>query len=156
MSEATTIIAAAAASLPPIEHPAEFEKALRERSALLARMCSPKSPLHQLVSAMSSPEAKSFTGKVVGGTMEQRSTRFFVTLETGTTQTNYGPNKVKLPDGHEGVRTDRTDTPEGAKMAAKVRQFKDQLVRVWVVMEETGNKDKPLVRVLKDIELAEG
>ena len=152
MSETMSLISAAAATVPPMADERAWEEAVRERAVKLAVMSGPKSALNQLVTELTSPEIKIFTGTVISGTMEQSSTRLFVILETGTERKAVNLDGSTLPTGQETIRTDRTDTPNGAFIARKLRALKGCKVRVWVYMESTNNPDKPTSRVLKHVE----
>jgi hypothetical protein len=55
------------------------------------------------------------------------------------------------PDGLEQVRTERTDTPDGAAMWDRLKALKDHKVVIWVeVQEYNGGQGK--VRVVQHVE----
>lgn len=95
-------------------------------------------------------KSKTFVGVVTGVQKEQSSTRGIITLHTGTTRATKG-----VPEGHEQVRTDRTDSGiSGRALAIKAKSLIGHRVAVHVELEEFQNKQNETVkvRVLRHIE----
>lgn len=113
----------------------------RENAFRITALTNPASELSQAIEAMSS--AKVFSGVVTQLRKEASSTRAVVTLRTK-------PND-RHPDGLETVRTDRTDSIVGLRMARRVRGLVGHRVLVWVELEQMARGDNK-VRVLRHIE----
>lgn len=88
-------------------------------------------------------EAETFVANILGGSLERSSKRVIVELETKPT---------KNSDGRETIRTDRSDTPEGAAMIAKVKSLKNRRVLIWKVNEKFSDDSGRTTRVLVHVE----
>lgn len=135
------VLAAVGAAGPVAGDPTSWLDRVTDLSARIAVLCSDRSrPARKVQSILAS---KVFTATVVGGKLETSSTRGIVNLKTKETQQH--------PDGLEQVRTERTDSPDGAAMWSQIKGLKGHRVALWVeVQEYNGGAAK--VRVVQHFE----
>lgn len=88
-------------------------------------------------------ELKRFVGTVVKVTREKTSTRGKLLLYTGTKKEIDG-----VDPGHEYVRTERTDDPEGLMLASEAKALIGHRVLLWVVLEPWANNADKKTRVV--------
>lgn len=119
----------------------EWVARCQEHLARIMAMVAPDSAISRFARGVMN--AKVFSGTVVGLEKEVSSTRAIVTLRTRPSDHN--------PDGFEKVRTDRTDSDYGLRMARRARSLVGHRVLVWVEIETMAKGDRK-VRVLRHIE----
>ena len=82
---------------------------------------------------------KIFPGTIVSVAKEQRTTRAVVTVYTGTEREAKDAAGGTLPAGHEQVRTDRTDNPDGRAIARSAQLLVGHRVLLYVELEAMKN-----------------
>lgn len=133
------VLAIAMQAVGPVS-PAEWADRVTEMAVEVAVAFGEQSPQRAAVARIL--EAQVFTGDFLGYHVEESSTRCVVKLGTGVT--------TKRPDGIETIRTDRTDTPAGRRMKARLDAIPTHArVVVWKAMETANQETK--VRVLAHI-----
>lgn len=151
----------AAGTAPPIvnkdgekvgEDTAAWSANVSDYAARITAMTAENSQASKTINGVAN--SRVFTGTILRVEKQESSTRGVVTLDTGyPSKFEHKDFRTKevLPDGHEQIRTDRTDNHAGAKMARRASQLVGHRVAVWVESEPfTGGRRK--VRVLRHIE----
>ena len=135
------VLAAVGAAGPVDDDRSAWMDRVCDLAAEITVLCSDRSRVARRVQAITN--SKVFTASIVGGKLEASSTRGVVNLKTKPTQQH--------PDGLEQVRTERTDTPDGAAMWERLKSLKGHRVVLWVeVQEYNGGQGK--VRVVQHVE----
>jgi hypothetical protein len=135
------VLAAVGAAGPVGDDRSGWLDRVSDLAAEITVMCSDRSRVARRVQGIAN--SKVFTATIVGGKLESSSTRGVINLRTKATEQH--------PDGLEQVRTERTDTPDGAAMWSRIKALKDRRVVVWVeVQEYNGGQGK--VRVVQHVE----
>lgn len=95
-------------------------------------------------------DAYVFAGEYGGYVLEESSTRLLVRVKSDT-----GREKGKDAEGFERIRTDRTDSPLGSRMKARLDKVPiGSRIVVWKVLERMAkSEDDAKVRVLKHFEV---
>ena len=144
MEQATVneiILAAVGAAGPVGDDKSAWVDRVTDMAAEIAILCSDRSrPCRRIQSVANS---KVFTANVVGGKLEASSTRGVVNLKTKPT--------AQHPDGLEQVRTERTDSHDGAAMWERLKALKGHRVVLWVEVQEY-NSGQGKVRVVQYVE----
>ena len=110
-------------------------------AAEITVLCSDRSRVARRVQSIAN--SKVFVADIVGGKLEASSTRGVVNLRTKPT--------AQHPDGLEQVRTERTDSRDGAEMWDRMKALKGHRVVLYVeVQEYAGGTGK--VRVVQHVE----
>jgi len=118
-------------------------KAIRELVAELSEGSASWKLIDRMTGQTEGVELKNFVGTIAKVTREKSSTRGKVLLHTGTKKEVDG-----LDPGHEIVRTDRTDDPEGLMVASEAKALLGHRVLVWVVLEPWASDTNRTTRVL--------
>ena len=135
------VLAAVGAAGPQNEDRTGWLDRVCDLAAEITVLCSERSRPARRVQSIAS--SKVFTATIVGGKLEASSTRGVLNLKTKPTDQH--------PDGLEQVRTERTDTPDGAAMWRKLKTLKGHKALLWVeVQEYNGGQGK--VRVVQHVE----
>lgn len=135
----------------PVPDPAGWNAAVTEQAIALTVMASEGSKFAQSLDdiANSAP----FRATIAAVEKEQRSTRGFLILHTGTEREAKDMNGTVLPIGYEVIRTDRTDSAFGRAVAIKARSLIGHSVLLYRINEPiVGNANGHSVRVAKHIE----
>lgn len=144
MTDTNTIVLAAVAAAGPNDGSGDYTQRVIDNARQISAYLSEGSVVAKAVQQMT--DAKKFVGIIRSIKKENSSTRGYILIETGTDREKEG-----IPAGHEAVRTERTDNPDGKRMANLVKNdLINHRVLVWVEVEEmkSGNK----VRVLRHVE----
>lgn len=128
------IILAAVTSVPAGTDD-EWEAQVRNRAMNIAAMLGERSSVSRALERMEG--ASVFVGTIVGGRIEQSSTRMQIDIMTDKAE-----GKI------EQIRTDRTDSPEGKAVANLARSLKGHRVLVYKGMEQMAGSQDRKVRVL--------
>jgi len=135
------ILAAVGAAGPVGDDRAAWMDRVCDLAAEISVMCSERSRVSRRVHGIAN--SKVFAAVVVGGKLEPSSTRGIVNLRTSPTKDR--------PDGIEQVRTERTDTADGASMWNRMKALKGHRVVIWIEVQEfNGGQSK--ARVVQHVE----
>lgn len=96
---------------------------------------------------------KVFPGTIVSVAKEESSKRAIVTVFTGTDREAKGKDGTVLPAGHEQVRTDRTDNPDGRAIARAAQLLIGHRVLLYVELEamRSGTGKARVARHFEDL-----
>lgn len=95
---------------------------------------------------------KVFRATIVSVGKEASSTRGIITLFTGTDREAKDSKGTILPAGHEQVRTERTDNPDGRAIARLAQTLIGHKAAVYIELQPMGGNRTGKVRVLQHIE----
>jgi hypothetical protein len=120
----------------------KYNERLANTVAKVAGLCAPRSPLAVVVDDVLDPEAKRFVGTITKVVKEASSTRGVVYMDCNPSD--------RHPDGKETARTDRTDSPNGLRVAHLAQSLIGHKVLFTVKLEVMPNGDK--VRIVKHLQ----
>ncbi|WP_298349360.1 hypothetical protein [Ferrimicrobium sp.] len=119
-----------------------YNERLANTVARVAALCAPRSPLAVVIDDVLDPEAKRFVGTITKVVKEASSTRGVVYMDCNPSD--------RHPDGKETARTDRTDNPNGLRVAHLAQSLLGHRVLFTVKLEVMPNGDK--VRIIKHVQ----
>ena len=120
----------------------KYNERLANTVARVASLCAPRSALSVVVDDVLDPEAKRFVGTVTKVVKEASSTRGLVYMDCNPSD--------RHPDGKETARTDRTDNPNGLRVAHLAQSLIEHKALFTVKLEIMPNGDK--VRIVKHLQ----
>jgi len=135
------ILAAVAAAGPAGDNKGAWYTRVKGLAAEVTLMLDENSPVSKHIDKFSSIDAR-FPAVIVGGRVEAASKRVEVRL-IPVTRDGYGEA--------ETIRTERTDTPEGAAMFEQVKALKGHRVLVHKRMEQNGDKKFRVLQHVVDL-----
>lgn len=130
-----------------------YDQKVKESARDIKVMLSDRSAVTRQLTALdkamdeNSTDGKVFIGTVTEVRLEQRSTRAVITLFTGTSMEFDG-----IAPGHETVRTERTDNPDGRAMARSAQLLIGHRVTAYVELEQLANNKNKKSRVIRHLE----
>lgn len=125
------ILAAIAAAGPNTGH--GWSRRVEENATEIQLMLDERSRVNTRLNTLKACD-KPFVATILGGAIEQSSTRAIVRLRT------------TMDHDVEAIRTERTDSADGRAMLEKVKAAKGKRVRIWKFVDEPSPGRK--VRVL--------
>jgi hypothetical protein len=140
------LVAAAAASVGPVEDPAGWAEQVRARALDLYVMSRDRGAVGRALDQLEA--CRTYVATVLGGRIEKHALQDGGELRRGLVRLKVDTSKFSK-DGVEEIRTELLSTPEGTAVWEKVRGLAGHRVLVYA---QTEQKDERKVKTLRHVE----